>query len=71
MNKNYALALWWWAARWLAHIGILQYIEEKNIEINEISWTSMWAVVAWFYAIWKSVEEMKEFAKSINYLSMW
>ena len=71
MNKNYGLALGWWAARWLAHIWVLKYIHEKKIDITEVSWTSMWAVVAWFYAIWKSVEEMEEFAKSINYLSMW
>ena len=69
-NKKYSLALWGWAARWLAHIWVLKYLEEKNIEIEEISWTSMGAIIASLIAIWKNSDEIKEFAKSINYLKM-
>lgn len=71
MKKQYWLVLWWWAARWLVHIWIIKYIEEKNIKINEISWTSMWAIVAAMLAIWKNSSDMIEFAKSMNYLTMW
>ena len=69
--KNYALALGWWAARWLAHIWVLKYIEEQDITITEVSGTSMWAIVAAMLAIWKTSKQMIEFAKTINYLTMW
>lgn len=71
MKTQYWLALWWWAARWLAHIWVIKKIEEDLIEINEVSWTSMWAIIAAMLAIWKDSDEMIEFAKSINYLTMW
>ena len=70
MNKKYSLALWWWAARWFAHIWVLKYLEENNIEIDEISWTSMWALIWAFIAIWKNSEEIKDFAKNINFLAL-
>ena len=68
--KKYALALWWWAARWFAHIWVLKYLEEKNIEIEEISWTSMWAIIWAMIAIWMKSEEIRNFAKSINFLKL-
>ena len=58
MKKIYSLALWWWAAIWFVHIWVIKYIEENDIEVTEISWTSMWAIVASFYAIWKTSEFM-------------
>ena len=68
--KKISLALWGWAARGLIHIWVLKYLEEKNIEIEEISGTSMWAIIASLYAIWMSAQEIKDFAKSINILSL-
>lgn len=68
--KKYCLALWWGAARWFAHIWVLKYLEEKNIEIEEISWTSMWALIWALIAIWKSSDEIKEIWNSINFLSL-
>lgn len=66
MQKKYSLALGWWAARWYVHIGVLKYIEENNIEINEVSWTSMWAIIGACYALWKTSEEIKNIAKEIS-----
>ena len=71
MKKQYWLALGWWAARWLAHLWVIKYLEEQNIRVKEISGTSMWAVVAAMFAIWKTSSEMIDFAKSINYITMW
>jgi len=68
--KEISIALGGWAARWLIHIWILKYIEEKDIKIKEISWTSMWAIIASLYAIWMSSKEIKNFAKSINFLKL-
>lgn len=70
MKEKYSLALWWGAARWFAHIWVIQYIEENDIGIEEISWTSMWAIVASLYAIWKTSEEMIEISKAINYIKL-
>jgi len=68
--KNISLALWWGAARWYVHIWVLKYLEEKNIEIKEISWTSMWAIIGSLIAIWKNSEEIRKIAKSINILKL-
>jgi NTE family protein len=66
MDKKYSLALGWWAARWLAHIWVIKYLEEKNIEIIEISWTSMWAIIWSLYAFWKSSSDIEKIAKDLN-----
>ena len=70
MKKKYSIALWWWAARWFIHIWVLQYLEEHHIQIWEISWTSMWAIIGAFYAIWKTPDEIKKIAEDINYLKL-
>lgn len=71
MEKNiYWLALWWWAARGLVHIWVLKYLEEKNIEIKEIAWTSMWALVWAFYASWKKSNEIEKIAKELKYYKL-
>jgi len=66
----YSLALWWGAARWFIHLGVLKYLEEKNIKITEVSGTSMGAIIASFVAIWKNADYMINFAKKINYFSL-
>lgn len=70
MSKKYALALWGGASRGIAHIWVLQYIEEQNIEICEIAGTSMWAIIWAAYALWKTSQEMKEFIAWINFLKL-
>lgn len=70
MKKKYSLALWWWSALWLSHIWVIKYLEDNNIEIKEISGTSMWAIIASFYSIWKNSDFMIEFTKSINFLKL-
>ena len=67
---NYSLALWWWASRWLSHIWVIKYIEEKNIIINEVSWTSMWAIIWAWFAMWKTSLEMEDFIKNIKFLKL-
>lgn len=68
MEKQYSLALWWWSALGLLHIWVIKCLEEKNIKIKEIAGTSMWAVVASFYALWKSSNFMIKFTKNIKFL---
>ncbi len=68
--KNYSLALGWWAARWLCHLGVLKYLEEKHVAINEVAWTSMWAVVAALFAIWKNSSEIEHIAKDLSLIKL-
>lgn len=69
MNKI-SLALWWGAARGLAHIWVYKYLEEKNIEISEISWASMWAIVGAMIAIWMNSDEITKFGKELSILKL-
>jgi predicted acylesterase/phospholipase RssA len=69
-NKEYSLALGWWAARGFIHIWVLKYLEERNIEIKEISGTSMWAIIGSLYAVWKTLDEIIQIASDINYLKL-
>ena len=69
-KTNYGLALWWGSARWFVHIWVIKYLEEKNIKITEISWTSMWAIVWAFLAFWKNSSEMLEIAKELKILKL-
>jgi len=66
MKKSYSLALWWWAAKWLCHIWVLKYLEENNFKINEVSWTSMGAIIWACIAIGKTSDEIKKIAEGIS-----
>ena len=70
MKKKYSLALWGGAARWLSHIWVIKYIEENNIKISEIAWTSMWAIIWAFIALWKTSNEIFEIVKNLNFLKL-
>lgn len=69
-EKKYWLALWWWAARWYVHIWVIKYLEEKNIKIWEIVWTSMWALAWALFAMWKNSKELEKIAKEVKYTKM-
>ena len=66
----YSLALWGGAARWYVHIGILKYLEEKNIKISEIAWTSMWAIIASLVSAGYNWGEIYQIAKKVKILSL-
>lgn len=70
MKKQYSLALWWWAAIGLVHIWVIKYLEEKEVSVTEVSGTSMGAIIASFYAMWKSSSFIKKFAEEINFLKL-
>lgn len=70
MNKKYSLALGWWSARWYAHIWVYKFLLENNIEVKEISWTSMWAIVWAFIATWKTLEEIKQIIDEVKVIKL-
>lgn len=59
-KKEYWLALWWGSARWFVHIWVIKYLEENNVKITEIAWTSMWSIIWALLAFWKNSDEIIE-----------
>lgn len=62
-NMKYGLALSGGGARGIAHLGILQALEENNIRPSVMSGTSMGAMVAVSYALGMSPKETMKFIK--------
>lgn len=70
MNKQFSLVLGGGAARGLAHIGIIEYLDETWYRPIEISWTSIGAIIGAFYASWYSGKEMRKIAIETNFLKL-
>ncbi|KZY28761.1 patatin [Oleiphilus sp. HI0081] len=69
-NQSIGLALGGGAAKGIAHIGVLQVLEERNVEIDYISGTSIGALVASYYAFGKSIDEIKKVGEDMSFSSM-
>jgi NTE family protein len=54
-------------ARGLAHIGVLQWMEENRIPVDYVAGTSMGALVGSLYATGMSPAEMRQFVESIDW----
>ncbi len=65
--KSFSLALGGGAARWLAHIGVIRYLEEHHEAPIHISGTSMGAIIATFYALGYTSKEMTEIVETIRF----
>lgn len=66
----FSLALGWWAARWLAHVWVIRYLEENNLLPEEVSGTSMWSIVAGLFAAGTTSAEMEEICAKVSYLKL-
>ena len=51
----------------LAHIGVIQWLEEHRIPVNYVAGTSMGGLVGGLYATGHSAPEIKELIKTINW----
>src|SRR5579863_5479673 len=51
----------------LAHIGVLQWMEENHIPIDKLAGTSMGALVGSLYATGRNGKEMRDFVKAIHW----
>ncbi len=51
----------------LAHIGVIQWLEEHRIPVNYVAGTSMGGFVGGIYATGHSAPEVKELVKTINW----
>jgi len=65
-NKKISLVLSGGAAYGIAHVGIIKYIEEKNIPVSEVLGASMGAIVASLYAIGKNAKEIEELTSKVK-----
>ncbi len=70
-HKKLGIALGSGSAKGIAHIGVLEVLEEKNIAINEISGSSIGAMIGAAYAAGLTIEEMKEIAFNIDQKKLW
>jgi len=66
-NSKIGLALGGGAAKGIAHIGVLEALEEEDIHIAYISGTSIGALVASYYAFGKRIEEIKRIGEGLNF----
>lgn len=69
-KSSFSLALWGGWARWLAHIGVIRYLEEHDMFPQALAGTSMGAIVAALMALWKSSHDMEDILKDIKWLSL-
>ncbi len=51
----------------LAHIGVIQWLEEHRIPVNYVAGTSMGGLVAGVYATGRSAAEVREVVETINW----
>ena len=61
------LALSGGGARGLAHIGVLQWMEENHVPVDDIAGTSMGGLMAAMYASGMSPAEMRHFVEDIHW----
>jgi len=52
------------------HIWVYKHLLEHEVEIKELAWTSMWAIVAAMIAIKMSPDDIIKYFKNINYLKL-
>lgn len=67
LNQSIGLALGGGAAKGIAHIGVLQVLEDRGLEIEYISGTSIGALVASYYAFGKSLEDIKRVGEGLSF----
>ncbi|MDP2918843.1 MAG: patatin-like phospholipase family protein, partial [Dehalococcoidia bacterium] len=65
-RKKIGVVLGGGAARGLAHIGVLEALEQEGIPIDMIAGTSIGAIVGAFYAYTKDIQLMKTLAVEIG-----
>jgi len=66
-KKKVGLALGGGAARGLAHLGVLEVLEEEGIPIDIIAGTSAGAAIGALYAQGKSADQIKNLVNELNW----
>ena len=66
-RKKVGIALSGGAAFGLAHVGVLQWMEEHHIPVDYVAGTSMGALVGGLYATGHDADEMQAFLKDVDW----
>src|SRR5215469_11033202 len=66
-SPKLGLALEGGGALGLAHIGVIQYLEQHRIPVSYVAGTSMGGLVGGVYATGRNAEEVRALVKSINW----
>ncbi len=66
----FSLALGGWAARGLAHIGVIRRLEEMDFKPAAISGTSMGAIIGALYALGKDSHEIESIVASVPWVKL-
>ncbi len=69
-RQRVGLALGGGAARGIAHVGVLQVLEEHNIPIDCIAGTSAGSIAGGFYAAGVSPQRMEELVRDLKWLKI-
>jgi NTE family protein len=67
VRSKIGVALSGGGARGLAHIGVLQWMEENHIPVDYVAGTSMGGLVGAMYATGMSPDEMQEFIEHVDW----
>ncbi|MBR3883885.1 MAG: patatin-like phospholipase family protein [Bacteroidaceae bacterium] len=67
LSQTVGLVMSGGGARGIAHIGVIQALEENNIPIDYVAGTSMGAIVAALYAMGYSPQDMKDILASEDF----
>ncbi len=67
VKPRIAIALSGGGARGLAHIGVLQWMEENRIPVDYVAGTSMGALVGSMYATGMSPAEMRRWVEDVDW----
>ena len=67
IRPKIGLALSGGGLKGLAHIGVLQMLEESNIPVDYITGTSSGSIIGGLYALGYTTEQLDSIAKAINY----
>jgi NTE family protein len=70
METKIGVALSGGGARGLAHLGVLQVLEEAGIPVDVVAGTSMGGIVACLYAAGIPVQDLIEFSKRIRVIDL-
>lgn len=69
-ETTFSLALGGWAARGLAHIGVIRELERRGMKPGHIAWTSIGAIIGWLMALGKTSYEAEKILDELNFLSL-
>lgn len=69
-KRKVGLALSGGGTKGIAHAGVLKFLEEQHLTIDEMAGTSAGAIVACMYASGKTPDEILNFFKSVYFFSL-